>query len=90
MTNTRLQLGNVVITPNALASIPYKEVVGALLRHRAGDFGDVSEEDREANQYDLENGGRILSAYNSENGIRFWIITEHDRSATTILLPEDY
>ena len=90
MTNTRIPLGQVVITPNALAKITRAEALQALVRHQAGDFGDISEGDYEANLYDMEHGGRILSAYNDRNGTRFWIITEHDRSATTILLPEEY
>lgn len=90
MTNTRIPLGQVVITPNALNSLPYAEVLAALLRHQNGDFGDLSEDDKQANYEALEYGDRILSAYNASNDVRFWIITESDRSATTILLPEDY
>lgn len=90
MTNTRIPLGQVVITPNALKKITRAEALQALMRHQSGDFGDISEGDYEANLYDMEHGGRILSAYNDRNGTRFWIITEGDRSATTILLPEEY
>ena len=54
------------------------------------DWGDVSEEDRKANDEAIDFGSRILSSYADRHGIRFWIITEADRSATTILLPEDY
>lgn len=90
MTNTRIPLGQVVITPNALSKITRVEAIQALMRHQAGDFGDLSEGDLEANLEALEIGERLLSAYNSKDGIRFWIITEWDRSVTTILLPEDY
>jgi len=57
---------------------------------RLGLWGDLSDNDRVANDMAVEHGGRILSAYGSTNGIRFWIITEADRSATTVLLPDDY
>ena len=55
-----------------------------------GDFGDVSEEDWELNEEAVDTGDRILSAYHDRNGVKFWIITEWDRSATTILLPSEY
>ena len=59
-------------------------------RHAKGDWGEVAEDSKEANDASVKNGGdMILSAYDI-GGTRFWIITEHDRSATTILLPEDY
>ncbi len=90
MTNTRIPLGKLVITPNAKDTIPRAEALAALLRHQTGDFGDIYDDDWEANMEALEYGDRILSAYNASNGVRFWIITEGDRSATTILLPEDY
>lgn len=90
MTNTRIPLGKLVIMPNAKDTIPRAEALAALLRHQTGDFGDLSEDDKQANMEALEYGDQILSAYNSKDGVRFWIITEHDRSVTTILLPEDY
>lgn len=87
---TMIRLGQVVITPNALAEIPQVEIYEALCRHEFCDFGDISEADKETNLEALKSGGQIHSVYNSVDGIRFWIITEHDRSVTTILLPEDY
>ena len=60
------------------------------LRHRRGDWGDLKDEDKEENEASLREGFRILSAYVSETGIRFWIITEADRSSTCVLLPEEY
>lgn len=86
MTNTRIPLGKLVITPKAKDAIPRAEVLAALLRHQTGDFGDLSENDWDVNMEALENGWEILSAYDSKDGVRFWIITEGDRSATTILL----
>ena len=57
---------------------------------RDRDWGDLSEEDKKANDKALKNGERIMSSYNTENNIRIWVITEWDRSVTTVLLPEDY
>jgi hypothetical protein len=61
-----------------------------LARHFAGDWGDVSAEDWKGNQYALENGLRILSSYHTSAGEQLWVITEADRSVTTLLLPEEY
>jgi hypothetical protein len=83
-------LGSIVATPNALAALPHPDILGALQRHQAGDWGDLDEEDRAANNHALAGGSRLLSAYHSAAGVKFWIITEADRSATTILLPKDY
>lgn len=59
-------------------------------RHASGDWGDLSAHDQRENEIAVQRGGlRILSAYELE-GIRFWIVTEADRSTTTILLPEEY
>lgn len=55
----------------------------------AGDWGNLCEEDRLANERALREGERLLSAYETAGGVTFWIITERDRSATTVLLPED-
>lgn len=83
-------LGQTVITPNAAASVEHADVLAALRRHASGDWGELGEEDRAANDRALVEGTRLLSAYRAKNGTRFWIITEADRSVTTILLPEDY
>ena len=55
-----------------------------------GDWGELDEEDKTANDEALKTGERLLSAYKSATGTKFWIITEADRSVTTILMPEDY
>jgi hypothetical protein len=86
----KFSLGQLVATPNALSSVPNDEVLRALSRHSQGDWGDVDKEDWASNDHALAQEGRLLSAYNSSQGVRFWIITEHDRSVTTVLLPEDY
>ena len=86
----KFPLGNLVATPNALAQIPNHDIQKALLRHSCGDWGLVDADDRAANDRALIEGTRLLSVFESETKIRFWIITEWDRSVTTILLPEDY
>jgi hypothetical protein len=83
-------LGQLVATPNALAHITHDDIMPALQRHVVGDWGDVCAEDKLLNDCALVEGKRILSAYRAANGTKFWIITEADRSATTVLLPDDY
>ncbi len=85
-----IRLGLIVITPHCLDVVPTDDILAAIQRHQAGDWGEVPEEDRVANNQSLIDGTRILSAYRSAKGVKFWIITEADRSSTTILLPEDY
>ena len=82
--------GRIVATPNALATLSQVDIAGALRRHFAADWGECCTEDWNANDFALENGGRLFSSFKSENGAKFWIITEGDRSATTVLMPEDY
>lgn len=84
------RLGRIVATPNALHSLSQEDILAGIRRHQAGDWGNLTDEDRATNDRALVDGSRILSAYNAGNGIRFWIITETDRSVTTVLLPEDY
>lgn len=86
----KFALGRLVATPNALGSLTQEVILASLARHVRGDWGDVDEEDRRSNDRDLEVGGRLLSVYHDENGLKFWIITEADRSSTTVLMPEDY
>lgn len=88
----KFRLGMLIATPRALFAItesgqsPWDFVV----RHLAGDWGDLDPEDRVANDQSLKEGRRLLSAYQTAQGQKLWIITEADRSATTILLPEEY
>jgi hypothetical protein len=90
MTAAKFKLGSIVSTPNALDRLTYDDILSGLLRHITGDWGDVDEDDRKENDLSLEKGLRLLSVYHAGNGVEFWIITEADRSATTVLLPEDY
>ena len=90
MVRNRLELGQILITAGAHETLNLKDAAHCLVRHANGDFGIVSEEDKALNEEALESGDRILSAYRDRNGVKFWIITEWDRSATTILLPSEY
>jgi hypothetical protein len=83
-------LGQIVITPSAMSTLPIDEVHAALQRHASGDWGDVDKYDREENELSLKEGFRLFSVYHTQNGTKFWIITEADRSSTCVLLPEDY
>ena len=88
----RFTLGRLVATPGALNALTEagQHPLEFITRHQAGDWGDVSEEDQQENEFSLERGFRLLSAYTLKTGVRIWIISEADRSATTILLPDDY
>ena len=83
-------LGRIVATPGALALAEAHAVdlLPLLIRHRSGDWGDVCADDARSNREALGTGARILSAYRTDAG-RLWIITEADRSATTVLLPSE-
>lgn len=86
-----LPLGRLVATPGALEVLAEAEedALEYLSRHASGDWGDLDEEDRQENELSLRHGWRVLSSY-QVGGKTIWIITEADRSVTTILLPEDY
>ena len=86
----KFRLGRIVATPNALRHLSNEDVLMGIQRHQAGDWGDVGEHDRQENELSLKQGFRLLSVYHAASGIKFWIITEADRSVTTVLLPEDY
>jgi hypothetical protein len=88
----KFSLGRVVAKPGALAALKDAEVEGAtyLKRHMCGDWGDLCVEDLAENELSLREGFRLLSAYHLPDLVKIWIITEADRSATTILLPEEY
>jgi hypothetical protein len=86
-----LPLGRVVATPGALKllSEASEDLFGYLVRHATGDWGDLCAFDRRQNQIALRDGYRVLSSYQVGRDC-VWIITEADRSVTTILLPEEY
>ena len=84
-------LGQIVATPGALELLDRAAVNAAelILRHQSGDWGNVPPEDAEENDRSVINGNRILSSYPVGED-RIWIITEADRSSTTLLLPDEY
>ena len=83
-------LGRMLITPNAMRNLDPGDVLICLTRHASRDWGEVSATDAAENDLSLREGFRLLSAYRDRHGIKIWIITEADRSATIILLPVDY
>lgn len=87
---SRFEFGETVMTWNAHETLHPDDVLSCIARHAKGDWGELCREDVEANDTALSRGGRILSAYRDRLNNRFWIITEWDRSVTTVLLPSDY
>jgi hypothetical protein len=87
----RFPLGQVVSTPAALDILEQSDSSARqlLAQHQSGNWGTISEDDQQVNEEALESGDRILSAYRVE-GTKLWIITEADRSSTTLLLPDEY
>lgn len=90
MASKQFPLGQIFITSNAQRTLNEPDVLQGLIRHAVGDWGDVDAEDKRTNNEALKKGYRLLSSYKDSKGTKFWIITEADRSVTTILLPEDY
>jgi hypothetical protein len=93
MSDTPLfELGRLVATPGALLALrkTHTGVWDLLKRHVTGDWGELDPADIAENALSLREGFRLLSAYTLADGTRIWIITEADRSATTILLPDEY
>jgi hypothetical protein len=89
--NARFPLGCIVATPGVELCVPPADIVRALARHARGDWGDLCEEDVNANEFAVDCGGRLVSVYRAEtSGERFYVITEADRSVTTLLLPNEY
>jgi hypothetical protein len=88
----RFPLGQTVSTPGALACCERHGVLPLTLlaRHASGDWGSVCAEDAKANEQALQYGSRLVSSYDVGQGERVWVITEADRSVTTLLLPSEY
>ena len=95
---SRFQLGQIVATPGAMSAIADagQTMAEFISRHQQADWGDLDEEDRKSNDAAIAHEGdvgqqdRILSAYKTRLNVKIWIITERDRSVTTLLLPEEY
>lgn len=90
MNNQLFPMGHIVATPGALQVATQIEMQRFLYRHCHGDWGIVCPEDAEENEFALVNGYRLFSAYKTSAGDMIWVITEADRSYTTILLPDEY
>jgi hypothetical protein len=90
--DSKFPLGQVVATPGALAALQAvgEEALTYLRRHAQGEWGNLDAEDIAENEFSLVSGFRLLSAYTLTDGIHIWVITEADRSATTLLLPGEY
>jgi hypothetical protein len=91
--NALFPLGQIVATPGALSALGGEGISSdaLLTRHVSGDWGELSEDDRRENELSIKEGFRILSAYKlPRTGAKLWIITEADRSVTTLLLPDEY
>ena len=88
----KFALGKLVATPGALEVLAEAEQtpIEFIARHIRGDWGEVCEEDKQANEDALQHGERLLSAYHTKKGVKLWVITEADRSSTCLLLPEEY
>ena len=88
----RFSLGQVVATPGALSALEKAEQLPAefLDRHVNDDWGEVPDADKQENERAVEQGFRILSAYTTSAGDKIWILTEADRSATILMVPEEY
>lgn len=89
---TRFAPGHVLATPAALAALAQASItpLSLLHRHLCGDWGDLDELDYQHNNFALAMSARLLSSYALPGGGKVWVITEADRSVTTLLLPEDY
>lgn len=91
MKEIKFNPGQIVATPGVIDEVGELEFIKGLERHLSGDWGDLDEEDTKMNDRALRTGeDRMLSAYHSPNGTKYYIITEWDRSVTTILLPSEY
>jgi len=90
--NAKFSLGRLLATPGALEALREsgEEASFFLSQHASGDWGVVDSEDAQLNDQSVHDGTRILSAYILQSDVHIWIITEADRSATTVLLPDEY
>lgn len=88
----RFPLGRTLATPGALALLAERNLDGISLlqRHVRGDWGSICAEDAASNEEALQCGARLMSSYEIPGGGVIWIITEADRAATTLLLPQEY
>ena len=88
----RFPLGQTVATPGALQALSQagQEPSAFISRHVSGDWGEISDGDRQLNDEGVNGGDRLMSVYTLSTGVKIWVITESDRSVTTLLLPDEY
>jgi hypothetical protein len=86
----RFQSGTVVATVGATMIADNHAILELLRRHLSGDWGELSEEDKKANEHAVKHGDRILSSYKTESGEKLWVLTEADRSSTCVMTPGEY
>ena len=86
----RFPLGHIAMTTRALRTLHLGDMSDALARHAQCDWGEISSEDRDRNESALWEMGRLHSVYHDRNGVKFWIMSEANRRATTVLLPDEY
>ena len=86
----KFEIGNLIISKSANNVLDTESFTNAVERHSCGDWGNISEDAKKGNEYALKRGEQLFSSYRDVNGVKFYIITEADRSVTTILLPGDY
>ena len=88
--DTMFALGQLVSTPSIPETFTPEETAKCLARHQSGDWGDTCSADKRLNDLAVKDGGRLISSYKFEDGRKLWVITEHDRSVTTLTKPEEY
>jgi hypothetical protein len=91
-TEPKFEIGQLVATRAVALRVPGLEALALVERHQRGDWGDTDPEDAKQNEEALKHGGRLHSVYKNP-GTEWgtvWVITEHDRSVTTVLFPDDY
>jgi hypothetical protein len=86
----KFKLGQTLETAKALSVLAQEDVCTALYKHERGDWGLTCAKDQATNENALKYDGQLMSVWKDRNGIDYWIITEWDRSVTTVLLPSDY
>lgn len=88
--SAKFSMGRTFMTPAAMAKLDPLDVNAGLRRHASGDWGDCGPEDAAENEFAMSRDLRLFSVYRDRNDTKFWVIAEADRSATTVLLPDDY
>jgi hypothetical protein len=89
-TRNLFSLGRILMTPGVEESIDRSDIVEAIGRHARGDWGELCADDVKQNEIALKVGDRLFSVFADERSTRFYVITEADRSVTTVLLPDEY